>query len=139
MWSAKGARGENRPPCIIPEGGKAFEDFIQSSTEKVGRVFGAYDTRPDFLDDSEHLEEEAGLFPPDARFPSCRADVRTRESAGDDINRPEIVQTNFPDVPESFRFGEPFFEDFRRIVVYLHLPFGLDSDPLEREVKCPDA
>jgi hypothetical protein len=74
------------PSRIEPHRGQVSENSSEPERSEIWRILHEDEAWSYFANDPGHLQPDSAFFSVDALASSCRADVLTRESAGDDID-----------------------------------------------------
>jgi hypothetical protein len=119
------------PFRIKPDLGQRPENSVQSPSKQRCHVFQHNDSRSEFANQANGLEEQSRAFPVKSCPEPGVGNILTGESSTDNVDCFEVVTSALSDVAFSVDVRPMLFKDFRCVVVNFHLPFAGHSSPLE--------
>jgi len=146
MWCPELPSRQARPLRVIPCFGQVAENSSDGASVPALSLPG--EEGGDVLHDDvagSKLANDPGELGPKTRAGAVKsgassgvAEVLAREAAADEINDPELLRADLPNVAESLSAGEVSGEDGPAVGILLDLPGDAHPGPLEAEVEPAD-
>jgi hypothetical protein len=138
----RGTNGGSRyamPFRIIPDLSQRPENSVQSPSKQRCHVLQHNDSRSEFANQANGLEEQSGAFAVKSCPESGVGNILAGKSTADDVDWFEVVTSTLPDVSFPMDLRPMLFEDSVCIVINLHLPFANHASPFKTEIKPTDS
>jgi hypothetical protein len=138
----RGTNGGSRyamPFRIKPDLGQRPENSVQSPSKQRCHVFQHNNSRSEFANQANGLEEQSGAFSVKSCPESGVGNILTRETTADNVNGFKVVPSALSDISLPVDVWPMFGEHSVCIIVDLHLPFAGHSSPFKSKVETTDA
>lgn len=138
---ASGERWQAIPLRIIPERGQGPENAIEASASQGRDVFHEPERGSKLAKDALELPPQPRALAVEPGAVACEAEILTRESARDEIDRPERARRgsgDFADVAEAPDVKPVPREDAPRVRVALRLPRAVEAREVETSIDASD-
>jgi hypothetical protein len=123
----RGTNGGSRyamPFRIVPDLGQRPENSVQSPSKQRCHVFQHNDSRSEFANQANGLEEQSRAFAVKSCPESGVGNILTGEASANNVDPLEVVLSALSDVAFSVDAWPMLFKDFRCVVIDFHLPFA---------------